>query len=59
MDILSMYSVKIKEYRHIFKESLQIYHSAVDFFIDVCLKEWDSFSSIVKSQSKYIKLMEI
>ena len=58
MDIFSMYSVRIKEYRHIFKESLQIYCSAVDFFIDVCLKEWDSISSIVKSQSKYIKLME-
>ena len=59
MDIISMYSVKIKEYRHIFKESLQMYRSAVDFFIDVCSKEWDDLSSVVKSQSKYIKLMEI
>ncbi len=58
MNIISMYSVKIKECRHIFKESLQIYRSAVDFFIDICLKEWDDFSSVVKSQSEYIKLME-
>lgn len=59
MNIFSMYSVKIKEYRHIFKESVKLYRSAVDFFIDVCLKEWDSFSSVVKSQSDYTKLMEI
>ena len=58
MDIFSMYSVKIKEYRHIYKESLQIYRSAVDFFIDVCLKEWNNFGSVVKNQAKYIKLME-
>ena len=54
-----MYSVKIKEYRHIFKESLQIYRSAVDFFIDICLEEWDDFSSVVRNQNKYIKLMEL
>lgn len=38
MNITSMYSVRIKEYRHIFKESVEQYRSAVDFFIDVCLK---------------------
>ena len=44
MNILSTYSVKIKEYRHIFKDSIRIYRSAVDFFIDVCLKEWKLIS---------------
>lgn len=44
MKILSTYSVKIKEYRHIFKDSVCIYRSAVDFFIDVCLKEWGLIS---------------
>ena len=58
MDIISMYSVKIKEYNHIFKESIQIYRSAVNFFIDICLKEWDTFKPIAGNQLKYIKVME-
>ena len=37
MKILSTYSVKIKEYRHIFKDSVRTYRSAVNFFIDVCV----------------------
>ena len=57
MDIISMYSVRIKEYRHIFKESLQIYRSAVDFFIDVCLKEWD-FISVIKGSKKQQSFVE-
>jgi len=39
MDIVSTYSVKIKEYNHVFKESIEQYRSAVKFFVDVCLKE--------------------
>lgn len=58
MNIISMYSVKIKEYNHIFKDTLQIYHSAVNFFIDVCLKEWKTFEHIAGNQPKYIKTME-
>ena len=58
MNIFSMYSVKIKEYRHIFKESVEQYRSAVDFFIDVCIKEWDSFKDITSKQNIYTKLME-
>lgn len=41
MKISSTYSVKIKSYNHIFKASVELYRFAVDFFIDVCLKEWD------------------
>ena len=58
VDIYSLYSVKIKQHNSIFKESLHIYRLAVDFFIDVCLKEWDSFSAIASVQKKYIKTME-
>ena len=58
MNIFSAYSVKIKEYRHIFKESVKEYRSAVDFFINVCIKEWDSFKDIVSKQNIYTKLME-
>lgn len=42
MKIMTSYSVKIKGYSHIFKETVEIYRSAVDFFIDVINEEWDS-----------------
>lgn len=51
MDIVSTYSVKIKEYNHVFKESIEQYRSAVKFFVDVCLKEWGELSLI--SNTKY------
>ena len=44
MQIYSTYSVKIKHYNHIFKETVSVYRDAVDFLINVCLNEWDSIS---------------
>jgi len=41
MKIFSTYSVKIKHYNHIFKDTVSIYRKAVDFFINVCLIEWE------------------
>ena len=58
MKIFSTYSVQIKEYSHIFKDSVKVYSSAVDFFINVCLKEWASLNLVVSNQVQYIKLME-
>lgn len=46
MNIYSMYSVKIKHYNHIFKQTVEIYRHAVDFYIDVALKEWKTVSAI-------------
>ena len=46
MDICSTYSVKIKDYNNIFKESIYLYRKSVDFLIDVCLKEWDNIYPI-------------
>ena len=46
MMIFSTYSVKIKHYNHIFDETVPLYRQAVDFFIDVCLKEWNEISAI-------------
>lgn len=61
MNITSMYSVKIKEYRHIFKESVEQYRSAVDFFIDVCLKEWDSITPIkgLKAKQSFVETLTL
>ena len=44
MKIYSSYSAKIKEYRHIFKETVAVYRSAVDFFISVCIAEWSDIA---------------
>lgn len=41
MEIFSTYSVKIKHYNHIFKETVSLYRKAVDFYIHVCLEHWD------------------
>ena len=46
MKILSTYKVKIKTYNHIFRGTVEVYRHAVDFLIDVCLKEWETIKKI-------------
>ena len=46
MDIYTTYKVKIKHYNHIFKQTVAIYRSAVDYLIAVCHENWESISSI-------------
>ena len=46
MKIMTSYSVKIKEYRTIFKETINIYRKCVDYLIIVCLNEWEDVSQI-------------
>lgn len=48
MKIHTMYSIKIKEYNHIFNETVAIYRDAVDFLINVCLNEWERITLIEK-----------
>ena len=61
MKIYSTYSVKIKHYNHIFDETVRLYRNAVDFFIDVCLKEWSSISAIqnVQYQKRYVETVSV
>lgn len=61
MNITSMYSVKIKEYRYIFKESIEQYRSAADFFIDVCLKEWERITPIkgLKAKQSFVEILTL
>ena len=56
-----MYSVRIKEYRHIFKESAEQYRSAADFFIDICLKEWDKITPIkgLKAKQSFVETLTL
>lgn len=42
MKIYTTYSVKIKHYSRIFKDTVTIYRHAVDYLITVCLKDWDA-----------------
>ena len=46
MKLFSTYSVKIKHYNRIFKDTISIYRDAVEFLIQVCLNEWDALSHI-------------
>ena len=48
MRIYSTYSVKIKDYNHIFKDTVVIYRDAVDFLIGVCLNEWNAIAGLDK-----------
>ena len=41
MKIFTSYSVRIKHYSHIFKDTVNLYRSAVDMLIEICLNEWE------------------
>lgn len=57
MNIVSSYSVKIKHYNRIFNDTIKLYRKAVDFFIEVCLAEWNNLSTIAGklAQQRYIE----
>jgi len=49
MKIMTTYKVKIKHHNHIFKQTVAIYRNAVDYLIDVCLKEWEDIETVESS----------
>lgn len=59
MDIFSTYSVKIKHYNHIFKDTVKVYREAVDFLITICLENWEELSSIDDSlkRQRFIEVL--
>lgn len=57
MEIFSTYSVKIKHYNHIFKETVSLYREAVDFYIHVCLEHWDILFQ-EKNSVKRVNILE-
>ena len=52
MLMYSAYKVKIKHYNHIFKNTISVYRTAVDYLIQVCLENWDSIISYEKLLEK-------
>ena len=57
MELKSTYRVKIKHYNHIFKDTVCIYRSAVDFLIEVCISDWDSIecNPYAKARQRYVE----
>ena len=47
MEIYTTYSVKIKNYSHIFKETVNVYRRAVDYLIAVCIDNWDAITACI------------
>ena len=45
MELVSTYSVRIKDFSHIFDKTAELYRDAADFFISVCMREWDTVSA--------------
>jgi len=52
MKIMTTYKVKIKHHNHIFKQTVAIYRNAVDYLIDVCLKEWEDIETVESSKER-------
>ena len=52
MKITSTYSVKIKHYNRLLKETVWIYRRAVDFFVNAYLLEWEQIELLVGSKRK-------
>lgn len=52
MLMYSAYKVKIKHYNHIFKDTISVYRTAVNYLIQVCLENWDSIISYEKLLEK-------
>ena len=59
MKVVTSYSIKIKTHNHIFRETVRLYRSAVDFFIGVCLAEWDAIMEFSgeKKRQRYVETL--
>ena len=49
MNINTTYKVKIKDSHGSLADTVELYRKATDFFIDVCLKEWENLAPIEQS----------
>lgn len=56
MEIISSYSVRIKEYSHIFDDTIHIYRQAVSYLIQVLDLEWNTIKDLSgKNKNNYIE----
>ena len=61
MRIFSTYSVKVKEQNHIFKDTVNKYCNATDYFIRVCAAEWEAVEKFKGSfeRLRYVESLTI
>ena len=52
MNVMTTYKVKIKESHGALKATVNLYRQAVDFLIDVSIKEWDMLEKIKQPLKK-------
>ena len=56
MKVITSYPVQIKEYSHIFDATVDLYRAAVDHYIHIAMKEWDSLMGL--SSKRQLSYME-
>lgn len=58
MNIYSSYGIRItdRQFNHVFNETTKKYRSAVDFFIQVIIAEWDAINQVEGSLNKRSKV---
>ena len=59
MHIHSAYGCKIKQYNKCLQDTISIYRKAVDFLIDVCIREWSVIEAIKgdKARQRYVETL--
>ena len=59
MQLVSTYSIKIKTYNDVLKETVTAYRHAVAFFVGVALKEWDVIEPITSTNYRQLAMEQL
>lgn len=60
MRIMTSYKVKIKYYNHIFRDTMEQYRRAVQFFLEICDTQWQELSGLSgKSKNNQLEHLTI
>ena len=59
MQLVSTYSIKIKTYNNVLKETVTAYRHAVAFFVGVALKEWDVVEPITSTNYRQLAMEQL
>ena len=59
MQLVSTYSIKIKTYNDVLKETVTAYRHAVAFFVSVALKEWDAIEPITSINYRQLAMEQL
>ena len=59
MQLVSTYSIKIKTYNNVLKETVTAYRHAVAFFVGVVLKEWDVIEPITSTNYRQLAMEQL